>query len=142
MKKISKKKITEQYIFTFGYGNRKDYELFAEYLKSYNVKYVIDVRQNPRAWCRKWYGEQIKIFCESQDIQYISRPELGNTSGNENWIPPDDQQSEKALKEVAQLAKSNNILLICAEMNYQRCHRTEVANMLGNLTSLSVINLT
>lgn len=131
----------DQYILTFGYGNRKDYDSLAEYLKNHQVKYVIDVRKNPRAWCRKWYGEQVKVFCGLQGIEYISSPDLGNTSGNENWIPPDPEQAQKALEEVAKLAKLGNVLLMCAEMNYERCHRTQVANMLGKLTSLPVINL-
>jgi uncharacterized protein (DUF488 family) len=128
-------------IFTFGYGNRKDYSLFSSYLETHQVRYVIDVRMSPRAWSRRWYGEQVKIFCESQDIQYISKTELGNTSGKKDWIPPDRQQADDALQEVAEIARKNAILLLCSEMNPQRCHRMEVSKSLSDLIKANIIHL-
>ena len=46
-------------ILTFGYGNRKNYDLFLDYLQNFDVEYVVDVRMSPRAWSRRWYGEPI-----------------------------------------------------------------------------------
>jgi uncharacterized protein (DUF488 family) len=128
-------------ILTFGYGNRKDYSLFSSYLETYQVRCVVDVRMNPRAWSRRWYGEQIKIFCESQDIQYISNTALGNTSGQKYWIPPDLKQAETALQEVAEIARKNAVLLLCSEMNPQRCHRVEVSESLRDLIQANIIHL-
>ncbi|MBD2439464.1 DUF488 domain-containing protein [Nostoc sp. FACHB-110] len=128
-------------ILTFGYGNRKDYAKFLEYLRNFNVECVVDVRMVPRAWSRKWYGEQIKILCESNNIEYISKTALGNTSGKENWIPLNQEEADQALYEIAQLAQKGNILLLCAEMNPNRCHRKEVAHCLESLASLPVKHL-
>lgn len=130
-----------KYILTFGYGNRKDYNVFLDYLQNFDVKCVVDVRISPRAWSRKWYGEQIQSFCISKSIKYISKTSLGNTSAKENWIPPNQEEANAALHEIAEIAQMGNILLLCAEMNPHRCHRKEVAKCLGKLVSLPVKHL-
>lgn len=131
----------DKYILTFGYGNRKNYDLFLEYLQTFDVKYVIDVRISPRAWSRRWYGEQIKKLCLSKNIKYLSTTSLGNTSGKENWIPPNKEEAIASLHEVAEMARMGTVLLLCAEMNPHRCHRVDVANRLGKLVSLPVQHL-
>lgn len=140
MTKIANKH-SNRYVLTFGYGNRKDYNLFVEYLQKFEVKCVVDVRISPRAWSRKWYREQVEDLCNSKQIKYISKVSLGNTSGKENWIPPNDKEADAALDEVAEIADRGNILLLCAEMNPQRCHRTDVANRISQLVSLPVKHL-
>jgi uncharacterized protein (DUF488 family) len=130
-----------RYILTFGYGNRKDYEVFLEYLRNFHVKYVVDVRLSPRAWSRRWYGDQIQSFCSSKSIKYVAKTSLGNTSGTENWIPPNQEEAEAALNEIAEIARMGNILLLCAEINPHRCHRVDVANCLGKLVSIPVKHL-
>jgi uncharacterized protein (DUF488 family) len=128
-------------VFTFGYGNRKGYETLIDYLKEYKITCLIDVRLNPRAWSRKWYGDNIQKMCESQNVEYISEKSLGNTSGNSNWIPPEPEKAEKALQELSEMLEKGNILLLCAEMDNSRCHRTEVANQLQILTKSMVKHL-
>jgi hypothetical protein len=66
---------------------------------------------------------------------------LGNTSGKENWIRPNQGQAEAALLEIAELARMGNILLLCTEMNPHKCHRIDVANRLGKLLSTPVKHL-
>ncbi|MDZ8055125.1 MAG: DUF488 family protein [Aulosira sp. ZfuVER01] len=129
------------YILTFGYGNRKDYEEFIEYLEEFNVLFVIDVRFHPRAWSRKWYGDQIEKLCVAKGINYISSVYLGNTSGNANWEPPDQEEAQKSLETVAEIARSGTVLLLCAEKDWHRCHRVEVAHQLEKLVHLPVKHL-
>lgn len=131
----------EPYILTFGYGNRKNYDRFLAYLQEFDVKWVVDVRISPRAWSRKWYGTQLENLCIFKNIQYISKTSLGNISGKENWVPPNIEQAEEALSEIAELAKMGTILLLCAEMKPCRCHRVDVANQLGKLVSRPVKHL-
>lgn len=130
-----------EYIFTFGYGNRKNYDLFLEYLQKYDIKSVIDVRKNPRAWTRRWYGDKIEEFCFSKNIQYISKIDLGNQSGTQEWIPPNKKKAIAALREVAQITQQGKVLLLCAEMNPDKCHRVDVAEKLAKLVSLPVKHL-
>ncbi len=138
---IIKDNCKTKYILTFGYGNRKDYKEFVDYLEKYNVSFVVDVRFRPRAWSRKWYGDQVEKLCVSKNIKYISKPALGNTSGNAKWEPPDKKEAQKSLQEVAKLAVNGNILLMCAEKDWRRCHRTEVAEKLEELIQISIQHL-
>lgn len=133
--------LQNKYILTFGYGNRKDYELLLDYFDKFAITWVIDVRLNPRAWSRKWYGDQVEKLCHSQGIKYVSQVSLGNTSGNYKWLPPNQEAANTALQEVAEIANSGNILLMCAEKDWQRCHRTEVAIALAELTNIPVKHL-
>jgi uncharacterized protein (DUF488 family) len=128
-------------VLTFGYGNRKDYNDFIDYLDKFDVKYVVDVRLNPRAWSRKWYGEAIEKLCSSKNIQYLSKVSLGNISGCSHWIPSVQEDADQTLKEIAQILDAENVLLLCAEMDSSKCHRSEVASRLGELTCASVKHL-
>ncbi|PZV06527.1 MAG: DUF488 domain-containing protein [Leptolyngbya sp.] len=128
-------------ILTFGYGNRKDYDAFLDYLEEFNVTCVVDVRLSPRAWSRKWYGTSLEKLFASKNIQYISKVSLGNISGCEHWIPPEQKEAEQTLFEVAKIIETGNVLLLCAEIDSSRCHRVEVASKLQDLTSASVKHL-
>ncbi|MBD2667127.1 hypothetical protein B6N60_00227 [Richelia sinica FACHB-800] len=132
---------SDKFILTFGYGNRNNYDDFFSYLKSFQVICVVDVRLNPRAWSRKWYGEIIEEFCSTKNINYISKVSLGNTSGNSNWIPPNYQEATVALQEVSEIAKIGTILLLCAEKNSCRCHRVDIAQQLQKLVDRQIKHL-
>jgi len=131
----------DKLILTFGYGNRSSYDDFFSYLDKFKVVCVIDVRLKPHAWSRKWYGEQIKQACNAKNIKYVSRPSLGNTSGESNWIPPNDQEAHETLLEISKIAKTGTILLLCAELNSSHCHRSHVAHELQKLVSTPIEHL-
>ncbi len=142
VKMNNKKELSENvFIFTFGYGNRSNYDIFLGYLKDYHVSCVIDVREKPRAWSRKWYGEQIEKLCIEQGIEYISSTYLGNLSGTKEWVSPDPKKAEEVLQNIALKHQTKSVLLLCAEMDYKRCHRTEVANHLKELTHQNIHHL-
>lgn len=132
---------TKNSIFTFGYGNRRDYDVLISYINRFNITHIIDVRLKPRAWSRKWYADSIANLCSCQNIHYISRPSLGNISGCSNWIPPEPQDAQENLFELSEILETGNILLLCAELDCNRCHRTEVATKLQDLTDASVTHL-
>lgn len=131
----------KNFVLTFGYGNRKDYDSFLNYLEEFSVTCVIDIRLTPRAWSRKWYGDAIEKLCTSKNIHYISKISLGNISGCSHWIPPVQKEAEQTLSEVADILKTGSVLLLCAEMDSSRCHRVEVACKLQELTNASVRHL-
>lgn len=121
------------FILTFGYGNRSSYDDLLDYAKKFKVNLLIDVREKPRAWSRKWYGDQIKKFCDKQGIEYFSETTLGNISGTSNWISPDPEKANQVLQDIAKKAESKTVLLLCAEMDYHKCHRVDVAKKLQDL---------
>jgi hypothetical protein len=124
-------------IFTFGYGNRINYDDLISILTDQNIGCVVDVRLRPKAWTRRWYGEEIKKLCDSIGVIYVNETALGNTSGKSNWIAPDLRAATDALHRVASNleAGSNSILLLCAEMDNKRCHRSEVAEEVKKILS-------
>lgn len=128
-------------IFTFGYGNRKNYDQILEYIKFFKIKYVIDIRRHPRAWSRLWYGNKLSTLCQLNSIKYVSKTNLGNTSGNQKWIPENQEAADRELNEVAEIVKEANVLLLCAEKDSMRCHRTEVAICVSKLTGVPVKHL-
>jgi uncharacterized protein (DUF488 family) len=128
-------------LFTFGYGNRSNYVQFEEYLVEHEIDLVVDVRLTPRAWTRTWYGDRIKSFCRLKKVRYVSEPRLGNTSKKKEWIPPSSEDAEDAVKKLSKMALKRNILFLCAELKFERCHRTEVAECVGKLSNKSVIHL-
>jgi uncharacterized protein (DUF488 family) len=132
----------EKLILTFGYGNRKDYDLFLKYIDEFKIAYVVDVRLSPKAWTRKWYGDAIEKICQSVNTQYLAKPTLGNTSGRSNWIPPEPTAAAETLSELAKILDSGNVLLLCAELDHLRCHRVGVAEELEKLTNVAVKHLT
>jgi uncharacterized protein (DUF488 family) len=131
----------ERLILTFGYGNRKDYNLFLDYLKEFNVICVVDVRLRPKAWTKKWYGDVLEKVCASRKIQYVSKSALGNLSGNSQWIPPESEEAEEALSEVVHILEVGNVLLLCAERDPSKCHRSEIASRLQEMTYAEVMHL-
>jgi len=131
----------DRFILTFGYGNRSSYDDFFSYLEEFQVVCVIDVRLKPHAWSRKWYGKQIKQACDAKNITYVSRPSLGNISGESNWIPPNHEEAHETLLEISNIAKTGTILLLCAELDSSHCHRTDVAHKLQKLVSNPIEHL-
>lgn len=128
-------------ILTFGYGNRTSYAELQSALKGHTVSYLIDVRKKPRGWSAIWGYQKLQDFCESIGITYISKRELGNDSGNSQWIPPDYEQAETALEDVSRIAEAHNILLLCAEKDWKRCHRTNISERLQSKTGNQVVHV-
>jgi uncharacterized protein (DUF488 family) len=138
---ICENQVLKPYILTFGYGNRKNHDDFLKYIEDFEVSCVVDVRLRPRAWSRIWYGKEIEKLCHTKNIKYISKPSLGNTSGNKNWIPPSEEEATKALLEISKIAQTSTTLLLCAEIQHTQCHRVDVAERLQKLTNTDVKHL-
>ncbi|ACK71741.1 protein of unknown function DUF1130 [Gloeothece citriformis PCC 7424] len=138
MNKTSK---DQYFILTFGYGNRVNYDTLLDYIKEFKIDFLIDVREKPRAWSRKWYGDQLEKFCHEQGIEYLSETTLGNVSGTSHWVSPDPKKAEQVLQDIAQKTQSKTVLLLCAEMDHHRCHRVEVAEKLQELIHLPIKHL-
>ena len=128
-------------IYTFGYGNRKTYYDLINHIELKEIKHIIDVRRMPYGWNAVWSYSELERFAKKHNINYESKKELGNSGHSIKWIPASPRKAEEALNELAVLAKKETILLMCAELDYKRCHRTEVANKLSEMTGLPVEHL-
>ena len=96
-------------IFTFGYGNRKSYDQLSSYIEDNNIEYLIDVRIKPRAWSRRWYGQQISNFCleKNQSFYFI----LSARDHAQKWISSSFSFKLSAGSAASKLQLLNNFIL-------------------------------
>ena len=123
-------------IYTFGYGNCTSIEPLLFLVNKYKIDLIVDVRARPRAWTPRWSAPYLS---KQLGNKYTSITELGNTSGNAKWIPPDLEEANKKMIELCKMLSS--VVLVCAEKDYRQCHRTEVAEKLSALTCATVRHL-
>ena len=135
------KKSSQSFILTFGYGNRSNYDALLAYINEFKIDFLIDVREKPKAWSRRWYGDQLEKFCHELEIEYLSETVLGNVSGTSHWVSPEPEKVDQVLQNIAKKTQSKTVLLLCAEMDYRRCHRVEVAEKLQRLTHQPISHL-
>ena len=128
-------------IYTFGYGNRSNYNDLQKYFADYNINCLVDVRLKPYGWSKIWCAEYLDYFCKQQKVDYLSLKALGNTSGNVQWMPPDIVQAKEAIFAVKEKLEQGSVVLMCSEKDYRRCHRTAVADSVVELVSCPVVHL-
>ena len=129
-------------IFTFGYGNRRDYSQLERFAQEHGIKYLVDVRQRSYCkWSPLWRGVELSRNLDSIGLNYHPESGLGNTSGTAEWIPRNSIEAEAALTRVATLLEAGSIVLMCAELDHRRCHRTAVAEKISKTTGAIVRHL-
>ncbi|MEM0164126.1 MAG: DUF488 domain-containing protein [Thermoplasmata archaeon] len=132
-------------IFTIGYSTLA-INKFLEILKSHEIKQLVDVRTIARSRARPEFNEQeLKIFLEKNSIRYVHMTELGglrkpvNGSINTAWQNAsfrgfaDYMQTDRfwnAIFELIKIASEQKTVLMCAEGNPYRCHRSLIADAL------------
>lgn len=133
--------MTTSVIYTFGYGNRPTADSLLGFLGEYEIPYLIDVRLRAKAWTRRWWGDSVKQVVEGVGVSYLPRPDLGNTSGTAKWIPPDTSKAVLSLMEIRELLlEKGSVMLMCAELDNQKCHRTAIAQKLQEMVWEKSIN--
>lgn len=127
--------------FTIGYGGKKPTD-FANLLKASGVKLVVDIRLKPhRAYMgifakAKTPDKGIEKLLASVGIGYVWLPELGNPFLSENdWkekytklLEAEGTERTEQLRALQEQA----FCLLCAEKDFQNCHRLQVAEYLRN----------
>lgn len=132
-------------IYTIGYSIRS-IEDFISLLNAHAIKLLIDIRTIPKSrHCPQFNQEKLKKSLEKSGIKYRHMKELGGLrhtakdSINTGWInasfrgyadymqTPDFQ---KALEKLEKSAQKKRSVLMCAEGNPWRCHRSLVADAL------------
>jgi uncharacterized protein (DUF488 family) len=118
-------------IHTIGYANRQPEDFFA-LLPPGAV--VVDVRRNPVSWHGAYKRESLR---RRMGERYVWLPALGNISGTrERWAPPPGLNTNAALHAVVELLRQGNpVVLLCAELKPEDCHRRFVAEALCRLLS-------
>jgi uncharacterized protein (DUF488 family) len=124
-------------VFTIGY---EDVEItrFIEILKENGVKTLVDIRKYPVSDQEGFEGSALKFRCRMGGIEYIHIKALGNPKkywGESNWktLYRDNVLRDKMEGVAIQLGKLvQPIVLMCKEKDHCKCHRSVLAEELGN----------
>lgn len=125
-------------IYTIGHGNRKSEE-FIELLKSFEIRYLIDVRSQPYSKFNPQFNQNdLKIFLEKDGIKYVFMGDsLGGRPSDLSCYDSDRKVDYKKVKSkkffidgIQRLKtaynKDVNVVLMCSESKPIECHRSKL----------------
>jgi uncharacterized protein (DUF488 family) len=116
---------------TIGYGG-KDTNSLISALKEMNADDVVDVRHKPYCgWNKDFCGEVLKEKLAAEGIDYLWISDLGNTTKDIDNIKLVNEARgiEKVLAVVARY-EYDTVVLLCAEADEKKCHRSYVRDKL------------
>jgi len=133
-------------IYTIGHSTRPEKE-FIELLQQHSIQTLLDVRTIPKSrWNPQFNEISLQRSLPLVGIQYLHEPELGGLrkpaldSINSGWKNPgfrgyaDYMQTKRfqtAVTRVVELSGKQQIVLMCAEANYGKCHRMLLSDALA-----------
>lgn len=144
-------------LFTVGHGSRPGVDLI-RLLERSHVRLVLDIRTNPVSVRSPWFERYaLRAALEEVDIGYRWMRELGGlrrarTPETCEHTGLDDDTSRAfavamnqadiraSLEEIAGLARTTTVTLLCAEVDPASCHRNLIADAL-TLAGLEVLHL-
>jgi len=127
-------------LYTMGYEGI-GIENFIVKLLQRNIKTVIDVRGNPNSRKRDFAKHQFSEYLSEAGILYVPMPEVGVPNKIKREYLQADRREElfawheknilaknpDYIEQINELAKTQNIVLICYEKDPLQCHRSHVA---------------
>jgi uncharacterized protein (DUF488 family) len=117
-------------LWTVGTSNRSMKE-FLHVLRAYQIEVVVDVRRFPTSRYRHFKQEPFKDCLEQHGIEYYHVGRLGGyrKGGYRKYMKTAD--FERGLACVEELAASNRVAIMCAELLFSQCHRRFIADALN-----------
>ena len=125
-------------IFTIGHSNRS-IDDFIELLKINNIIALADVRSYPGSRWFPWFNrEKLSAALQKEDIQYIHIPELGGRGHIKKGGPATNTLAtyeahmhsdtfRTGIDKLTTIATAGNTAIMCAEADWQKCHRQFIA---------------
>jgi uncharacterized protein (DUF488 family) len=144
-------------LFTIGYEGA-DIDDFVKYLKKNKIKLIADVRKNPISRKKGFSKNKLREALALKKIAYAHFPNLGVPSSwrkeakthfitrermfkdySEKILP----RATKDLSEIIDLAKKENVALMCYEADASDCHRSYAHKKMQKLnrTKIKIIDL-
>lgn len=141
-------------VYTAGYEGQQVDE-FLNMLMLNGIQQLVDVRNNPVSRRYGFHKTTLGRLCNSLDIEYVHRPELGIPSALRQSLETQwDYESlftkyeaevlsgqAAAVEAVSLLVKAKPSVLVCTECDPHRCHRTRLANAVAVKSHLQVRHL-
>jgi uncharacterized protein (DUF488 family) len=134
-------------IYTIGYGNQGFLPLLdrlEEALRKIRGSHfiVFDVRRKASSWCRDLSEDRINKLFQIEGYEYRHCPNLGNEGDREHIRLQDERHGLAELRAALEnLRNGAEIVLLCAEFDHTRCHRTYVAERAQELYNVEVVHL-
>ncbi len=139
---------TNTTLFTIGYEGIS-LEKYFNKLLIYDVKVLIDVRNNPLSMKYGFSKSQLQNVCTQMGIQYIHLPEVGIESSDrqdlnsqsdydklfskyKNEVLPRTTSTQAFIFDL--LKQHERVALTCFEANIRQCHRKHLAEAITKLT--------
>ncbi len=112
-------------MLTIGYGGKMP-DLFFEELESLKADIVVDVRENPFSAFLSAYTK--RELDKRLGERYIWIRELGNKSRE---LPPMLVDEEEGIRKLrALMEKHERVVLLCAEKDEDKCHRSYIKKLI------------
>lgn len=125
----------QQVVYTVGHSNMTMDEFLA-LLKRYGVQCVVDVRRVPYSrFVPQFNRENLQRALATAGITYIFEGEaLGGQPKRQrtasDYHETDKADYEQGIERLRHYAVAQRIAIMCAEEDYQRCHRRHIADRL------------
>lgn len=133
-------------IYTIGHSSL-DIDTFIDILDSFDIDMVVDIRSFPTSkYSPQFNKDALSDSLYDADIEYIHMPELGGfrkvdpkSKKNLGWRNKSfrgyadymqTQEFKKGINKLIEIAKNNNVVIMCAESVPWRCHRSLVSDAL------------
>lgn len=141
-------------LMTIGYEKATP-EDFVATLKAGGVEVLVDIRDRAQSRRRGFSKTALADAVEKAGIEYVHFRALGDPkegreaarAGNIDKFKKifnavmADKPAQNALKEVAKLASTKHICLMCYERDHRYCHRKIVSDQLENTLGVKAIHL-
>jgi len=141
---IGENKLIEHHVmFTIGYSTRTA-QKFLSILKNHDIRMLVDIRTVPKSRHRPEFNkERLSKYLRKNGIRYVHMKELGGLrkpskeSKNTGWINASfrgfadymqTREFSSAIKRLRSLALKKRVVIMCAEGNPFRCHRSLIAD--------------
>ena len=115
--------------WTVGTSNRS-LEEFLGLLEAYQIEAIADVRRFPMSKHKHFKQENLKACLKQRGIAYHHVTELGGYRKGGYTKYMRTAEFEVGLRYVEQLAASQRVAIMCAELLFFRCHRRFIADAL------------
>lgn len=154
IERLAQRPVTVPAVFTAGYEGLQ-IDAFLHRLIRAGIERLIDVRSNPTARRFGFHKSTLTNLCGQVGIEYRHVPELGIPSARRagldvtvdrgnlfEWYRREHMPGHtNKIKEVARWIGEKPSVLVCMEAFACDCHRSPLAERVGELTGLPVVHL-
>lgn len=113
-------------LYDIGYGNR-GYKNVERAMEKLVIDILVDVRMKP--YCRYNTSLNIKSLKDLLGDRYLWLREIGG----DKEIGSDENKKTLRYLFILSEMENRNILLMCCEADYRKCHRLEIVNYLKDM---------